>query len=47
MKRRRLGKEKREREKRLEAYWSLSAKRFIDNLCMVVDKDILGTSSEY
>ena len=31
----------------LEAYWSLSAKRFIDNLCMVVDKDILGTSSEY
>jgi hypothetical protein len=27
----------------LEAYWMLSAKRFIDNVCMLVDREILGT----
>lgn len=27
----------------MEAYWNLSAKRFVDNCCMTVDKDILGT----
>lgn len=26
----------------LEAYWNLSAKRYIDNCCMIVDKEILG-----
>lgn len=26
----------------LEAYWTLSAKRFIDNACMVIDRGILG-----
>lgn len=26
----------------LEAYWNLSAKRFIDNCCMTVDREILG-----
>ena len=26
----------------MEAYWHLSAKRFIDNCCMLVDKSILG-----
>jgi interferon-induced GTP-binding protein Mx1 len=26
----------------MEAYWNLSAKRFVDNCCMTVDKDILG-----
>ena len=27
----------------LEAYWMLSAKRFTDNVCMLVDREILGT----
>ena len=26
----------------LEAYWMLSAKRFTDNICMLVDREILG-----
>lgn len=26
----------------MEAYWNLSAKRFIDNCCMIADKDVLG-----
>jgi hypothetical protein len=26
----------------LEAYWQLSAKRLTDNMCMLVDKEILG-----
>ena len=29
----------------LEAYWNLSSKRFIDNVCMVVDREILGKLS--
>jgi hypothetical protein len=28
----------------LEAYWMLSAKRFTDNVCMLVDREILGTN---
>jgi hypothetical protein len=27
----------------LEAYWQLSAKRLTDNMCMLVDREILGT----
>lgn len=30
----------------LEAYWNLSSKRFIDNVCMVVDREILGKLSQ-
>jgi interferon-induced GTP-binding protein Mx1 len=26
----------------MEAYWNLSAKRFVDNCCMISDKEILG-----
>ena len=26
----------------LEAYWSLSMKRFVDNCCMLADKELLG-----
>eukprot|EP01038_Epipyxis_sp_PR26KG_P008636 gene8636-11672_t len=26
----------------MEAYWNLSAKRFIDNCCMMIDKEMLG-----
>jgi hypothetical protein len=26
----------------LEAYWNLSAKRFTDSCCMLVDKEVLG-----
>lgn len=26
----------------LEAYWQLSAKRLTDNMCMLVDREILG-----
>jgi interferon-induced GTP-binding protein Mx1 len=26
----------------MEAYWNLSAKRFIDNCCMIADRDILS-----
>lgn len=26
----------------MEAYWNLSAKRFVDSSCMICDKDILG-----
>ncbi len=26
----------------MEAYWNLSAKRFIDNCCMIADKEVLG-----
>lgn len=27
----------------LEAYWLLAAKRFVDNVCMTLDKKIMGT----
>lgn len=26
----------------LEAYWLLAAKRFVDNVCMALDKKIMG-----
>lgn len=26
----------------LEAYWLLAAKRFVDNVCMTLDKKIMG-----
>ena len=26
----------------LEAYWNLSAKRFVDNSCMVADREVMG-----
>uniref|UniRef100_A0A7S2V271 PDZ domain-containing protein n=1 Tax=Fibrocapsa japonica TaxID=94617 RepID=A0A7S2V271_9STRA len=29
----------------LEAYWSLAAKRFVDNACIVIDRKILGSIS--
>jgi interferon-induced GTP-binding protein Mx1 len=29
----------------LEAYWNLSAKRFVDNSCMMVDREMLGQLS--
>lgn len=30
----------------MEAYWNLSAKRFVDNCCMITDKDVLGKLPE-
>lgn len=30
----------------LEAYWHLSAKRFVDNCCMLCDKAILGEMAD-
>jgi interferon-induced GTP-binding protein Mx len=27
----------------MEAYWNLSMKRFVDNVCMACDRDLLGT----
>ena len=29
----------------LEAYWTLSSKRFVDNVCMVVDREVMGKLS--
>ncbi len=30
----------------MEAYWNLSAKRFVDNCCMIADKDVLNKIPE-